>query len=58
MKKNLPLLLIIASAILIIGDFIFSEAFDRGFWMSISSSVLVIASMLLIIRANKKEAKN
>ncbi|MFT4806348.1 MAG: hypothetical protein ACI9YE_003582 [Psychroserpens sp.] len=58
MKKNLPLLLIIASAILIIGDFMFSEAFDRGFWMSIVSSVLVIASMLLIIRANKKEAKN
>jgi hypothetical protein len=58
MKKNLPLLLIIASAILIIGDFMFSEAFDRGFWMSIVSSLLVIASMVLLIRANKKKAKS
>mgnify|MGYP003635046094 CR=1 FL=1 len=58
MKKNLPLLLIIASAILIIGDFMFSEAFDRGFWMSIVSSLLVILSMVLLIRANKKRDQN
>jgi predicted membrane metal-binding protein len=58
MKKNLPLLLIIASAILIIGDFIFSEGFDRGFWMSIVSSLLVILSMVLLIRANKKRDQN
>jgi hypothetical protein len=58
MKKKLPLLLIIASAILIIGDFIFSDAFDRGFWMSIVSSLLVILSMVLLIRANKKKAKS
>jgi hypothetical protein len=39
MKKNLPLILIIASAILIIVDFIFSEGLDGGFWMSIVSSL-------------------
>ncbi len=58
MKKNLPLLLIIASAILIIVDFIFSEGLDGGFWMSIVSSLLVILSMILLIRSNKKRDQN
>jgi hypothetical protein len=58
MKKNLPLIVIFASAILIIGNFIMSEEFDRGFWMSMLSSVLIIISMVLTIRANKKQDKN
>ena len=55
MKKNLPLFLIIASVILIIANFIMSEKIDRGFWMSTLSSILIIISMVLTIRANKKQ---
>jgi hypothetical protein len=58
MKKNLPLIVIIASAILIIANFIMSEEIDRGFWMSTISSVLIIISMVLTIRANKKKDNN
>jgi len=58
MKKNLPLIVIIASAILIIANFIMSEEIDRGFWMSTLSSVLIIISMVLTIRANKKKDNN
>ncbi|MBU2920461.1 hypothetical protein KO504_03845 [Winogradskyella psychrotolerans] len=54
MKKNLPLIVIIASAILMIANFIYTEDFDRGFWMSTLSSVLIIISMLLTIRERKK----
>lgn len=58
MKKNLPLIVIIASAILITGNFIMTEEIDSGFWMSTLSSVLIIFSMALTIRANKKKDKN
>ncbi|MFC5196574.1 hypothetical protein ACFPH8_14625 [Bizionia hallyeonensis] len=58
MKKNLPLIVIIASAILIIANFIMSEKIDRGFWMSTLSSVLIIISMVLTIRANKNKDSN
>jgi hypothetical protein len=58
MKKNLPLIVIIASAILMIGNFITSKEIDRGFWMSTLSSVLIIISMVLTIRANKEQDKN
>jgi len=58
MKKNIPLILIVASAILIIANFIFSEEFDRGFWLTTLSSVLIIISMVLTIRENKKQDKN
>ncbi len=54
MKKNLPLIVIIASAVLIVFNFIFSEKFDRGFWMSSLSSVLIIISMALTIRERNK----
>ena len=58
MKKNLPLIVIIASAILMIANFIISEEIDKGFWMSTLSSVLIIISMVLTIRANKKKDNN
>ncbi|GAA4245107.1 MULTISPECIES: hypothetical protein [Winogradskyella] len=54
MKKKLPLIIIIASAILIIAHFIFVEKFDHGFWLSTLSSVLIIISMVLTIRERKK----
>jgi hypothetical protein len=55
MKKNLPLVLIIASAILIIANFIFSKGYDLGFWMTTLSGVLIIISMVLTIRENEKQ---
>jgi len=58
MNKNLPLILIIASAILIIANFMFSEKFDRGFWMTTLSSVLIIIAMILTMRANKKQGNS
>ena len=58
MKKNLPLIVIIASAILMIGNFITTEEIDRGFWVSTLSSVLIIISMVLTIRDNKNKDKN
>jgi hypothetical protein len=58
MKKKLPLFVIIASAILMIGNFITTEEIDRGFWLSTLSSVLIIISMVLTIRENKKKDKN
>jgi len=58
MKKNTPLILIVVSAILIIANFIFSEEFDRGFWLTTLSIVLIIISMVLTIRENKKQDKN
>jgi drug/metabolite transporter (DMT)-like permease len=57
-KENLPLILIIASIILIILSFIFtSEEMGLGFWLGIASSVLVILAMFLTIRHQKKEGK-
>lgn len=55
MKKILPLILIIASAILIISNFIVSEKYDPGFWISNLSSLLVIIAMGLTIRTHKKQ---
>jgi len=58
MKKNLPLIVIIAAAILMIGEFIMTDEIDRGFLISTLSSVLIILSMVLTIRANKKKDEN
>ncbi len=58
MKKNLPLFVIIASTILMIGNFLTTDEIDLGFWMSTLSSVLIIISMVLTIRANKKKNEN
>ena len=58
MKKNLPLFVIFASAILMIGNFITTEKINRGFWVSTISSVLIIIGMVLTIRENKKKDKN
>ncbi|WP_158269196.1 hypothetical protein [Kordia periserrulae] len=54
MKKSiLPLLLIIASVILIIVNLVTSENYDRGFWMRSLSSILLIFAMILTIRSQK-----
>jgi len=57
-KENLPLLIIIASFILIIANIITSEKIDGGFWMRILSSVLLIIAMFITIRERKKQKKN
>mgnify|MGYP000406612926 CR=1 FL=1 len=54
MKINVPLFIIIASAILIIVNFITCDTIDNGFWLRILSSILIIFSMVLTIRANRK----
>ena len=58
-KENLPLIIIIASLILIVLNFIFtSDEMDLGFWMRILSSGLIILAMLLTIRGRKKQREN
>jgi cytochrome c oxidase subunit IV len=57
MKNNLPLIVIIASAILIIANFITSEEINAGFYLRILSSILIILSMVLTIRERKKQDK-
>ncbi|MDB4025629.1 hypothetical protein N9438_03650 [Flavobacteriaceae bacterium] len=58
MKKNLPLIVIIAAAILMIVEFIMLEKIDVGFWISTLTSVLIIISMVLTIREKKKQDEN
>jgi len=59
MKKNLPLILIIVSIILIILNFIFtSDTMDIGFWLRILSSGLLILAMIFTIRDRKKKSNN
>ena len=57
MKKNIPLLVIIASSILIIANFITSEKIDGEFWLRISSNALIILCMILTIRERKIQDK-
>ena len=57
-KENLPLIIIIASFILIIANIITSEKIDAGFWIRILSSVLLIIAMFIAIRDRKKQNKN
>lgn len=54
-SKVLPGALIIFSGILIVLNFILeSEDMDFGFWMRISSSVLLILAMIITMRAQKQ----
>lgn len=56
MKKSiLPIILIVASVILIIVNIVTSEAFDRGFWLRNLSSVLLIIAMILTIRSQQQK---
>ncbi len=55
MKKNIPLILIFASSILIISNFIISEKIDRAFWLTTISGSFIILSMVLRIRKDKKQ---
>lgn len=57
MKKTLPLIVIIASVILLLVNYIMSNDINRGFWLSTLSSVLIIVSMVLTIKGNKDQDK-
>ena len=57
-KEYLPLIIIIASFILIIANIITSEKIDVGFWMRILSGFLLIIAMFIKIRDRKKQNKN
>ena len=54
-RKNLPLIVIIASFVLIILNFVFtSDEMNSGFWLRIISSLLLIIGMYLTIKERKK----
>lgn len=56
-RKNLPLLIVIASAILIAINFIFiSEDMGLGFWMRILSSLMIILAMYVTIKGRGNES--
>ncbi|NDV44362.1 hypothetical protein [Flagellimonas sediminis] len=55
-NKTLPLALIFFSLILILLNFILQgNELDTGFWMRISSSVLLILAMLVTLHGQKKQ---
>lgn len=59
MKKTLPLIVIIASVILLLVNYIMGNDINRGFWLSTLSSVLIIIiSMVLTIKAHKDQDKD
>lgn len=54
-NKNLPLILIIVSVILIVLNFIFtSDEMDLGFWLRVSSIGFLILAMIFTIRDRRK----
>jgi len=57
-KKNLPLIIIVVSVILIVLNFIFtSDEMNLGFWLRVSSSGFIILAMIFTIRDRKKQSK-
>jgi len=55
-KKDIPLILIILSFILIVANIIKTDCHTIGFWLRVSSSLLLIIGMYLIIQNRKKES--
>lgn len=53
--KNLPKILITLSLLLILANIITAEKFDKGFYLQILSSVLLIIAMVLTIRHKKNK---
>ena len=56
-KQILPIIIIVASVILIFANIIMSEEYDRGFWMRIVSSLLLIAGMIFTLIAMRNFKK-
>ena len=58
-KILIPLIILIASLLLLIADFIFtSTEMNLGFWLRISVLILIIGSMYATIRERKKQHGN
>jgi len=57
-KKDGPLIIIIVSFILIIANIFTTDSNSLGFWLRISSSVLLIIAMYLTIRERAKGTSN
>ncbi|WP_157957259.1 hypothetical protein [Winogradskyella tangerina] len=58
MKKTLlPVIIIIASVVLIIVNLATAEEYNRAFYMRILSSVLLIIAMIFTMWALKKNSK-
>jgi len=55
-KKDGPLIIIVLSIILIIANIIKTDSNTIGFWLRVSTSVLLIIGMYLVIRNRKKES--
>jgi hypothetical protein len=58
MKQNIPVILIIASILLIFINIISTDEFDNGFWMQTLSGVLAVFAMLVTIRNKKNQIKD
>lgn len=56
-KIMLPVVLIVASVIMIIVNIFISDEYDRGFWFRNLSSVLLIVAMVFTIISKLKESK-
>ncbi len=56
-KQILPIIIIVASVILIFANIIMSEDYDRGFWMRIVSSLLLIGGMIFTLIAMRNFKK-
>jgi hypothetical protein len=56
MKKNGPLIIIVFSIILIIGNVIKTDSNTIGFWLRVSTGILLIIAMYFVIRNRKKES--
>ncbi|MFT5848773.1 hypothetical protein [Psychroserpens sp.] len=56
-KKGLPIIVIIASSLLVIVNVATTDEFDNGFWMQSLSSILIIIAMLFTLksRTNRKQ---
>lgn len=53
-KNNLPVILIIASTLLILLNVATTNEFDNGFWMQTLSGIVLIIAMLVTIRNRNK----
>jgi hypothetical protein len=56
-KKGLPIIVIIASSLLVTVNVATTDEFDNGFWMQSLSSILIIIAMLFTLksRTNRKQ---
>jgi hypothetical protein len=53
-KNNLPVILIIASTLLILLNIATTNEFDNGFWMQTLSGIVLIIAMVATLRDRNK----